>query len=223
MGYRAREADGAVKPSRQLDRAPSDAGAAHRLMEAGAGYLVAEGSRKGHLPSTASVRTDLPSGGAQGQLFDDVLVLQILTHKSLDHGRQPYNEKLAMLGGQLCRLCLASELMRSSPEMLADEGAMEAIEKGSSAWALGGLADVVLPGVRPLLRWKPRAEGNILRSGERKVAGNAVAALVGALDLRYGTVVARKFVEDKLVALLVTEMRQQQQEQKPAQAQASAV
>lgn len=231
----------------------------------------------GHLHSTTSARpvSSLPGGAhlspggsassSKDAVFDDILALQIFTHKSFDHGRSPYNEKLADHGRRLIELAVAERLMFGAagrPAVLPDADAeavagaganvREAYEANESAalWqdaaAAIAEADASLDPASPspasadsessqigdgstltaerldyftsserlgnaaatftemasFLRWKPRDDANHARSGARRVSADALSALVGALDIRYGEDIARKFVEGKILPVL---------------------
>lgn len=65
-----------------------------------------------------------------------------------------------------------------------------------------GTSALRIPGLASLLRWTPRDTTQLHASGQVKVAGDAVTALVGALELQCGGDVAAAFVRRSLVPVL---------------------
>ena len=244
-------------PKPLLYTVPSDPAPVQRyLQDLVGGYIT---TPIGHLHSSASVRvlpetSDGSASTTPGAVFDDELVLQIFTHKSFNHGRSPYNDKLAFIGRKVVELAVAERLMFGEvgrPAVAPDvfrEGrdvggstgeAYEASESAelwqealtpdtgdestntaaaaidadstltvdrlhhfTSASRIGNVVTDHYPDMASYLRWKPKDTANDRRSGVRKVAADALMALVGALDLRYGNDVSRRFVDDKVVPLL---------------------
>lgn len=65
-----------------------------------------------------------------------------------------------------------------------------------------GTSALRIPGLAALLRWTPRDTTQLHASGQVKVAGDAMTALVGALELQCGGDVAAAFVRRALVPVL---------------------
>lgn len=156
----------------------------------------------------ASFHDFLSSHAALPRKLSDETAMQIFTHKSFNHGKLAYNEKLAFLGRRVLYLRLSEFLIsRPTSSDTAIEGAdIDAIstrrlEDILSLQRLGDLA-LSLQGLPSLLRWKPKDVKDKQASGERKVAAEALMALVGAIESQFGAVKAKEFVDDKVIPKL---------------------
>lgn len=121
----------------------------------------------------------------------DTIAMQVFTHKSFQHGKSPYNEKLAFLG----RRVLAYHVSTYSLTHPID---LEVLDYRNVAKVIESI-----PGFTALLRWKPKNEEAVLESGRKKVAAESFLALVGAIELRCGGHVAAKFVNGTVIPALI--------------------
>ncbi|RKP11316.1 ribonuclease III domain-containing protein, partial [Piptocephalis cylindrospora] len=143
--------------------------------------------------------------GLQG-FSDGRILLQALTHKSFDHARIPTNERLEYLGKQVVNLYVGQYLHAKYPTLPVNT-IRDAQEAYCGFGALGRLGTEL--GVNKVMRWKPalpsaaggeeRAPGNKRGDkwarGETKVAGRAVASIIGALYHDQGPAKAMEFVK----------------------------
>lgn len=131
--------------------------------------------------------------------------MQIFTHKSFNHGKLPYNEKLAFLGRRVLYLRVSEYLMSrptSTPSSIdgldMDAISTRRLEDILSLQKLGDLA-MSLDGLPTLLRWKPKDVRDKQASGQRKVAAESLMALVGAVESQFGASCAKSFVESNII------------------------
>lgn len=62
-----------------------------------------------------------------------------------------------------------------------------------------GLVAMKQDGLESLLRWKPKDTADPQGSGVKKIAAEALMAIVGALELQYGAVKASEVVLEKVI------------------------
>lgn len=143
-----------------------------------------------------------PSGTAQsgpggflapfGVEVDPELLALALTHRSwaFEHGNAPYNERLEFLGDSILGLAVTDKLYREYPEL--SEGELSRRRASLvSAVALASVARRI--GVGPELRLGKGEEKSGGRDKE-SILADAVEALIGAVYLSAGPVVANDFV-----------------------------
>lgn len=136
----------------------------------------------------------------------DGLARQVFTHKSFDHGRQAYNEKLSFLGRRVLYLRLTEHLLdrpTSSPGALEGRD-LSAINttRLESLLSLESIARVAPEGLSSLVRWQPKDSRDRAGSGERKVVAETVMALVGAIEIQFGAGAAKSFVDRRILPKL---------------------
>ncbi|KAA6413082.1 MAG: rnase iii domain [Lasallia pustulata] len=157
----------------------------------------------------------LGSGG-QRVLTEEVKWLAV-THKSFDHGRRGYNDRLAFLGKRIVDLQTSLAMVHSAsshPLVAAPDPygrtpfqhpALEGLEVLSSEAKLDmtdrrrlaqiaegyGLADVI--------RWKPRQAANLEGSGIQLVLMQALYAIVGAVALQKGGEAANRVTRKRIL------------------------
>ncbi|KAK6534050.1 hypothetical protein TWF281_005389 [Arthrobotrys megalospora] len=176
----------------------------------------------------------LGEGGAEA-LTDDVK-WQCVTHKSFDHGLQPYNTKLAFYGRRIAYLHTTLSMIHqpfvptpqpnaviagsTEPEILNDPtlklpviAKRNPVNRVSYMSVQNQLSSANLYGIAqasgmiPCLRWKPRNPANLTDSGVIKVAEDTIMAIVGALALQKGGDAARKVMEERILSAARTVSR----------------
>ncbi|KAL9014331.1 MAG: hypothetical protein Q9173_001019 [Seirophora scorigena] len=152
-------------------------------------------------------------------LTDEVKWLTV-THKSFDHGRRGFNDRLAYLGKRIVGLQASLHMIAAStatPEPTrADQWGREPFEDP----VLAGLAGLTLEkkqavldpkrmaqlaskyGMIPVLRWKPKSPKHFGASGVDVVLTHALYAIVGAVSLQKGGEVANRVCRERILGPL---------------------
>ncbi|PWW78566.1 hypothetical protein C7212DRAFT_312043 [Tuber magnatum] len=161
--------------------------------------------------------------------ISDEVKWQAVTHKSFDHGRQPFNEKLAIYGKRVCWLHASLHLLNSPP--IEDKKVYESPNFVSSLdgtpyrkpepfshrdyKSLVSIRDrnvraILDPGklvtiarlarLPDVMRWKPKDNNDLQGSGQAGVAAQALYAIVGALALQRGGDIAGSVVRERLLS-----------------------
>ncbi|CAK4017745.1 related to RNase III domain [Lecanosticta acicola] len=146
------------------------------------------------------------------ELLDEDTRWLAITHKSFDHGRRGFNDRLAFLGKRIVDLqtSLALLSMPSPPVSLPSdhvfrhpslEGA-DNITAFTKAQVLDKrrLADLARKfGIQRVIRWKPRRSDDLETSGVDVVLAHTLYSIVGALALHKGGEVAAKTAREKIL------------------------
>ncbi|KAF2246167.1 hypothetical protein BU26DRAFT_489079 [Trematosphaeria pertusa] len=160
------------------------------------------------------------------KLLSDEVKWLAVTHKSFDHGRRGFNDRLAFLGRRIVSL-QTSEALLNSPQAETwprdANGRPLPDQYGRAPFmhpALGGLPgltheskDRVLDktrlvglaeryGLDKVTRWKPKRTDNLQGSGIESVLSTSLYAIIGAIALERGGEVANKVTQDKILAPL---------------------
>ncbi|KAL8826133.1 MAG: hypothetical protein Q9170_007521 [Blastenia crenularia] len=157
----------------------------------------------------------LGKGGYQ-MLTEEVKWLAV-THKSFDHGRRGFNDRLAYLGKRIVELQASLHMIAGSaatPEQtLSDQWGREPFRHP----VLEGLAGLTMErkkavldkkrtaqlaskyGLTDVLRWKPNQPGKINASGVEVVLTQALYAIVGAISLQKGAEVANRITRERIL------------------------
>ncbi|KAI5802132.1 ribonuclease-III-like-domain-containing protein, partial [Pyronema domesticum] len=152
---------------------------------------------------------------------------QAVTHKSFDHGRQPFNSKLRFFGKRLLQMHASLSLLNSQPTNSTEEAkptvykslegahyqnpepfvhedfknidavTQENIEKALDSGLL--MPIIKESGLADVMRWKPADGNDLLRSGQGIIAIECFHAIVGALALQKGGEVAAQFIKEKVL------------------------
>jgi large subunit ribosomal protein L15 len=163
--------------------------------------------------------------GGDRMLGDEVKWLAV-THKSFDHGRRGFNDRLAYLGRRIVEL-QTTEALINSPQQHQwpkdPKGVPINDEYGRKPYlhpaldGLQGLTDeaesLVLSKSRlapiaeryhlhKVTRWTPKRADNLQGSGLDTVLMTSLYAIVGAVALEHGGEVANKVVQEKILAPL---------------------
>ncbi|KAL7271583.1 hypothetical protein RUND412_005642 [Rhizina undulata] len=164
-------------------------------------------------------------GGRVG--LKDEVKWQAVTHKSFDHGRQPFNEKLSFLGKRIVYFHASVQLLNgsktapaSTPTAAAEYKSLEGVPyltpepfthenyrsldsiTNQNVKALVDSANLEqftrLVGIQGVMRWQPANERELWRSGLDKIAIECLFAIVGAVALQKGGDVAGRLVTDRI-------------------------
>ncbi|KAL6722238.1 hypothetical protein ACLMJK_001345 [Lecanora helva] len=155
--------------------------------------------------------------GGQHMLTEEVKWLAV-THKSFDHGRRGYNDRLAYLGRRIIELQASLTLLHGASTSdippAQDEFGREPFQH-PSLQGLDGLtahAKVMMLekkrvaqlasgryGLDEVLRWKPKKMVNLQASGIHIVLAQALYAIVGAVALQRGGEVANVVVKERIL------------------------
>ncbi|KAF2125549.1 hypothetical protein P153DRAFT_348834 [Dothidotthia symphoricarpi CBS 119687] len=165
-------------------------------------------------------------GPGGDRVLDDEVKWLAVTHKSFDHGRRGFNDRLAFLGRRIVELQTSQALINSPQENqwpCNREGEAALDEFGRKPFlhpalnGLQGLSDeaesLVLNkerlagiaeryGLDKVTRWKPKRADNLKGSGQDSVLMTSLYAIVGAIALERGGEQANKVVQDRILALL---------------------
>lgn len=163
--------------------------------------------------------------GGDKVLGDEVKWLAV-THKSYDHGRRGFNDRLAYLGRRIIELQTSQALINSPQEKQwpRDSNGLPMPDQfGRKPYlhpALGGLQGLtdeaqsaVLSkqrlaqiaeryGLDKVTRWTPKRADNLEGSGMETVLMTSLYAIVGAIALERGGEIANKIVQDRILAPL---------------------
>ncbi|KAL8754081.1 MAG: hypothetical protein Q9199_004579 [Rusavskia elegans] len=159
-------------------------------------------------------------GNDGDQLLTDEVKWLAVTHKSFDHGRRGFNDRLAYLGRRIVELQASLHMLAAStttPEPIRpDELGREAF-KHPALEGLAGLTQTrkqaVLDkkrtaqladkyGLVSVMRWKPKLPGNFEGSGIDVILTQALYAIVGAISLQKGGEVANRIARERILAPL---------------------
>lgn len=142
---------------------------------------------------------------------------QALTHKSFDHGRRPFNDKLAYLGKRICDLQASLLLLQQPPapqdntnehvhvfshpsltgiNNITPHAKSMALDKSRLAQLAGSY------GLDKVVRWKPRKTDRLESSGVDVVLATSIYAIVGAVALQKGGDIAAEVARERVLAPL---------------------
>jgi len=151
-------------------------------------------------------------------LSDEVKWLAV-THKSFDHGRRGFNDRLALLGRRVISLQTSLALLNAaSPSTPSQPDAYNRVPFNHPA--LSGLSNLTSEtksdvlsktrlsqlaeryGLDKVTRWKPKKTDNLHGSGVEAVLTTSLYAVVGAVALEKGGDVADRVVREKILTPL---------------------
>ncbi|KAK5112282.1 hypothetical protein LTR85_011554 [Meristemomyces frigidus] len=138
-----------------------------------------------------------------------------VTHKSFDHGRRGFNDRLAFLGKRIVDLQTSLALLNApqapSATALSSRGdvykhpALEGADNitafaKNNVLSASRLAKVALNyGVDKVVRWKPKKSENLQGSGLDTVLAHTVYSIIGALALQRGGEVAARTARERVL------------------------
>lgn len=142
-----------------------------------------------------------------------------VTHKSFDHGRRGFNDRLSFLGKRIVDLQTTLGLLTASTssrylkdtkdpsgrhpfEHPALEG-IECLNGGARDYFTHHKQLSVLAqqyGLQDVVRWVPKKPDNLNASGYDMVLAQAMFAIVGAVSLEQGGAAANRITKDRILA-----------------------
>lgn len=136
-----------------------------------------------------------------------------VTHKSFDHGRQGFNDRLAFLGKRIVDLETSIALIQApapqSPIInernVFNHPSLEGVENISTF----NKAQILAParvaqiarsfGVDKVVRWKPKKSDNLQGSGVDTVLAHTMYSIIGALALQRGGELAVRAARERIL------------------------
>ncbi|KAG6002387.1 hypothetical protein E4U21_003147 [Claviceps maximensis] len=160
-------------------------------------------------------------GPGGSKMLPEELKWLAVTHKSFDQGRRGFNDKLALMGRLTLVMEATKEIVSKAPlqgsrQKDEHDAFREPFEHEQLA-AVDNLnvqnpKDVVGKeklyelatriGLMDVVRWKPRLPEKLEVSGVEIVLNGAIMAIVGAITLQHGSVVAATIVRERILARL---------------------
>ncbi|KAL8932713.1 MAG: hypothetical protein Q9216_006716, partial [Gyalolechia sp. 2 TL-2023] len=155
-------------------------------------------------------------GEDSDRLLTDEVKWLAVTHKSFDHGRRGFNDRLAYLGKRIVELQASLHMIAASaaaPEPPAPDpwGRQSYDEpKGLAGLTLQRKTEILNKqrtaklaskyGLSNVLRWKPKQPEKWKESGVDVVLTQALYAIVGAISLQNGGEVANRITRERILA-----------------------
>lgn len=139
-----------------------------------------------------------------------------VTHKSFDHARQGFNDRLAFLGKRIVDVQTNTALL-NAPETPGPKPPKEEVFQHESLEGLENVTNfaknsildrsrlaklAVSYGVDKVVRWKPKKSDNLVGSGIDTVLAHTMYSIIGALALQRGGEVAAKTVRERILGPL---------------------
>ncbi len=137
-----------------------------------------------------------------------------ITHKSFDHARRGFNDRLAFLGKRIVDMQISVALLvaPSTPGLEApsssdvyEHPALEGLENitafaKNTTLDKGRLARLASSyGLDKVVRWKPKKSDNLQGSGVEAVLAHTMYSIIGALALQRGGDVAVNVTRDRIL------------------------
>ncbi|KAK1055876.1 hypothetical protein LTR74_015363 [Friedmanniomyces endolithicus] len=174
----------------------------------------------GQAGEAAKGQTGVESTKGRDLLPEEVKWLAI-THKSFDHGRRGFNDRLAFLGKRIVYLQTSLALLRSPtavPQVFTTRKERNNENKnvfhhpalsGTENLTSFSKAQVLSPsrlarlaqsyGVDRVVRWKPKKAENLKGSGVETVLAHTVYSIIGALAMQRGGEVAARTARERIL------------------------
>ncbi|KAH9809321.1 Ribonuclease-III-like [Teratosphaeria destructans] len=155
--------------------------------------------------------------GVTGPRGSDLLPEEVkwlaVTHKSFDHGRRGFNDKLAFFGKRIIDLQTSMALIRApqvpSPTQadpnVFQHPSLDGVENLTPSAKAQMLAPARLSqlarsyGLDRVLRWQPRKTGDMQSSGVDTVLAHTVYSIIGALALHRGGEIAGRVARERVL------------------------
>ncbi|KAF2140210.1 uncharacterized protein K452DRAFT_230719 [Aplosporella prunicola CBS 121167] len=159
-------------------------------------------------------------GKGGDKLLEEEVKWLAVTHKSFDHGRRGFNDRLAFLGRRIIELQTSLALL-NTPRSGAKQHTADAYgrepykhpaldgldnlaggskEEILSRDRLAGLAKQ--HGLSYVIRWRPKKSDSMKGSGLNTVLAHTLYAIVGAIAMQKGGDVANQVVKERILAPL---------------------
>lgn len=143
-----------------------------------------------------------------------------VTHKSFDHGRRGFNDRLAFLGKRIVELQASLHMIAASatipepstPDQWGREPFKHPVLEGLAGLTMERKLEVLNKkrtaklaskyGLSSVLRWKPNQPAKWIESGIDVILTQALYAIVGAVSLQNGGEVANRIARERILAPL---------------------
>lgn len=136
-----------------------------------------------------------------------------VTHKSFDHARRGFNDRLAFLGKRIVDFQTSIALLNSPPtpglqpppQDVYQHAALQGLESLTSFTKQTVLEKSRLArlaksyGIDKVVRWKPKKSDNLEGSGVDTVLAHTMYSIIGALALQRGGEVAAQTARDRIL------------------------
>ncbi|KAK3115972.1 hypothetical protein LTR53_004144 [Teratosphaeriaceae sp. CCFEE 6253] len=167
----------------------------------------------GQAGEAAKGQTGVESTRGRDLLPEEVKWLAI-THKSFDHGRRGFNDRLAFLGKRIVDLQTSLALLHAPPTPgLIDPNDRtiyhHAVLEGVDSMTAYNKAQVLSPGrlaqlarsygLDAVVRWKPKKSNNLQGSGVDTVLAHTLYSIIGALAMQRGGEVATRTTRERIL------------------------
>ncbi|KAK3645235.1 hypothetical protein LTR56_009287 [Elasticomyces elasticus] len=168
----------------------------------------------GRAGEAAKGQTGVESTKGRDLLPEEVKWLAV-THKSFDHGRRGFNDRLAFLGKRIVSLQTSLALLHSpnAPSTTSNPNDRtifrHAALEGAENMTAFAKAQVLSPsrlaklaqsyGVDKVVRWKPKKSENLQGSGVDTVLAHTMYSIIGALAMQRGGEVAAKATRERIL------------------------
>ncbi|KAF1346094.1 ribonuclease-III-like-domain-containing protein [Delphinella strobiligena] len=150
--------------------------------------------------------------GKEGdQMLPEELKWLAVTHKSFDHARRGFNDRLAYLGKRIVDLQCSLALL-NAPQMLGRTSSQHTALKGldnvtqlakTETLDRFRLAQVAQSyGLDKVVRWKPRKVDDLKTSGVDVVLAQTMYSIVGAVALHRGGEAANRIARERILSPL---------------------
>ncbi|KAM0258694.1 hypothetical protein ACHAQJ_003702 [Trichoderma viride] len=156
-------------------------------------------------------------GPGGSKMLPEELKWLAVTHKSFDQGRRGFNDRLALLGRLTMVMEATKEIVSKEPldgSILPDQFERKPLEDEQLLSVdnlnVMGPRDIVGKdklyqlannvGLLDVVRWKPRLPRRLESSGVEVVLNSALMAIIGAVTLQHGSVVAAQVVRERILA-----------------------
>ncbi|KAK7420195.1 hypothetical protein QQX98_002848 [Neonectria punicea] len=150
------------------------------------------------------------------RLLPEELKWLAVTHKSFDQGRRGFNDRLALVGRMALIMETTKQIVSKDPipgSRVADEFERQPFEhpqlNAIDNLTVEGPRDIVGKeklydlaidvGLIDVVRWKPRLVRKLKASGVEVVLNSAILAIIGAVTLQHGSVVAAQVIRERIL------------------------
>ncbi|KAI9679151.1 MAG: hypothetical protein M1822_007361 [Bathelium mastoideum] len=159
-------------------------------------------------------------GDGGDKLLPEEVKWLAITHKSFDHGRRGFNDRLAYFGKRVVDLQTSLALLDAPNPKTPGSSSSEPDEYGRTPFqhpylkGLDNLTDGAKAkaleksrlaqlaqsyGLAKVIRWKPKNTKNMAGSGIDVVLAHTIYAIVGAITLQNGGEVGNRIVRDRIL------------------------
>ncbi|KAF2232850.1 hypothetical protein EV356DRAFT_534355 [Viridothelium virens] len=159
-------------------------------------------------------------GAGGDRLLPEEVKWLAITHKSFDHGRRGFNDRLAYFGKRVVDLQTSLALLTAPDPEIQNSSNPQLDEFGRTPFqhhSLNGLDKLTESakakeldksrlaqlaesyGLAKVIRWKPKNTRNLAGSGIDVVLAHTIYAIVGAITLQNGGEIGNRIVKDRVL------------------------